>query len=1452
MAFNAGAVEVSLGGKFSPAGFMAFDKAMKKSGNSMGMMDRAILRTTSRGSTALRTLGTAAGFGAAGGIAALGVGLVASVKKAADFESQLSALKSVTQANSREMGLFRTQAMKAGAATKFSALDAAAAQTELAKGGLSVQNIMKGGLRAALSLAAAGDLELADAARFTANAMNLFNINGSQAGHVADALATAANATTADVADFGMALTQGGSAAKAAGLSFDETVTALEALAKIGVKNSDAGTSLKTALVQLDKPTKKAQGVMDDLGLSFFTAQGKMKPLVDISAMLRDKLGGLTQQQRLQAITTLAGTDGMRTLLALYDQGPAKLSSYEAGLKKQGTAAEVAAEKQNNLKGKLENLKGSLETAAIVVGSALIPELSRLAVSFTDWLNGLSASGQLQTFAHGAANALSEIVQAGAQVGVALFGIGQAAVTVAGPVFSLIGALGGIKTVIPVIAGAVAGFYAMRAVAAIVPVIQGLAAAFEVFRVATAVGGVAELAPLLAAAVGPALALQAAFMVLGAGIAYAITQGSMGDVLGKALSEGNKQVAASAREATTALRAQADAMRAVTDAGLAATDANFAARQADLDVITTRKRFAEVTKTAAKGSVEYKQAQLDLQQALARQTAAHVKAGESVQDFSAKITDAEKADRKRISTAQDLVSKLQRQATAEKQVNGELRPETRKRLAAAERDLTNAQAQAGRGAATAQLAQANYARSLQGLGGFTGAAANQIRGLAQSLNQQGKGQTTIQILTNAPSAQAAIKGLTAVVNGIPARKVLQIFHNAPSARAAVLALNAVIRGVPPSKVIHILHNAPSAQSAMRQLQGAINAVPSSHHTTITTTAGAALSAISSLISGINSIPSSHNTNFTTTGTTAPPGTPTGRHASGRGPGGHEAALVGEGDAPEWVVNQRTGARYLTSGPMVVGLGADDFVIPTDPKYAGRSNRLWAAVAEAMGVPGMAQGGAGPAKHPYPKTMALMRRIWGAAGGFFPGAAGMPPTVITPEKAARFGVTSIPAGGVREGREVEWSPQLKLAGKGSNLALENLIHEWAHYFQSPAVAMSKSHWLAEGGAQAFAQIVAPQVYKALGIPYRNVTGGAYDAKAKQAMKAKGRDWVLNGQFLGGGLPEFVKGRAAKKKHKARPIPKKIAFGGIEESALQDLKSRWDSATQRVSTIQGTKKKKGLTAAKAAAKKARDYYLAANREHTKTENLRTDIDSLGDDMSRADKADNQAAYDTAQKARRGKVAALIAEVQKGLKYAPKGTQYARDLRTDLSRLLGTQQDLEDPMQVDQPEPAPEPELLTKAEQGLRDQLEANLALAELTQDTGDDRQALNALAGFWNAILGEEQARGLPQFVTEAAQNLKGVRDQLGDLDRGVSDNADVQAQLDQEKQRRINAEADSRVNAATLAAFQGAGDIGFGRPYINIYTLHPGDPQTLSAIGEAATAGIGFQGSRSSPRQETGI
>lgn len=356
-----------------------------------GKFGKALGPVMAQQSKHLETFTRAAKYATAGGAALAAYGLKDVVVAGSKFEKQMSTNSAISEANRKQMALLEKQSLKLGKATFFSANEAGQAQEELLKGGLKIQQVLGGGLPAALTLAEAGELDLATAAETTVNAMKLFGIQGKDASSVADMFATAANRTTADVLDFAMALKQGGSVTKLAGYDMNNTVTILESLAEAGIKNSDAGTSMKAAVIQLLKPSKKQAELAKELNLHWTTQAGTLKTAVGLSKELRIATGDMTKAERAKTLATLAGTDGVRTLNALYSETPKQLRTLEIANAKQGVAQEIAKKKMDNVAGSWEQFKGSVETAEIQIYQGMAPALGTLADEATKAANNVGA-----------------------------------------------------------------------------------------------------------------------------------------------------------------------------------------------------------------------------------------------------------------------------------------------------------------------------------------------------------------------------------------------------------------------------------------------------------------------------------------------------------------------------------------------------------------------------------------------------------------------------------------------------------------------------------------------------------------------------------------------------------------------------------------------------------------------------------------------------------------------------------------------------------------------------------------------------------------------------------------------------------------------------------------------------------------------------------------------------
>lgn len=312
-------------------------------------------------------------------------------KATSDFNKSLSGVQAVSNATAADMGLLRTAALQAGKDTAFTATEAADAEGELVKAGVSVKDVLSGGLQGALSLAAAGQLGLADAATISANAMNTFALKGSDVPHIADVLAAAANKSAADVQTLAYAMQQGGLVAAQTGLSFEDTTAVLAAFADRGLQGADAGTSLKTMLEKLNAPTTQASDLMKQLGIVTYDSSGKFVGITQLAGELHDRLGSLTDAQRNQALATIFGSDAIRAASVLYNLGADGVKGYTQAVNDQGAAGRMAAEQMNNLSGDLKQLKGSLDVALIQGGSGANSVLRDMAQTATKAVNAFAS-----------------------------------------------------------------------------------------------------------------------------------------------------------------------------------------------------------------------------------------------------------------------------------------------------------------------------------------------------------------------------------------------------------------------------------------------------------------------------------------------------------------------------------------------------------------------------------------------------------------------------------------------------------------------------------------------------------------------------------------------------------------------------------------------------------------------------------------------------------------------------------------------------------------------------------------------------------------------------------------------------------------------------------------------------------------------------------------------------
>ena len=323
--------------------------------------------------------------------------LIGVFKSAADvviqFDKALSGIRALGGEYAANIDALAEAALKAGTAFGFTANESLTAIDALARAGLTTEQIIGGGLEGALTLAAAGGIELADAAETAASALTQFGLAGEDVPRVADALVGGANAAQGGVDELRAALNQSGLVAAQFGLSLEETVGALTTFASAGLLGSDAGTSFRSMLLRLAKPTEESAKAMEKYGLELFDAQGNFVGVEEAANQLQKGLGGLTEETRLSALATIFGQDAIRAANVLYEQGAEGVSKFTSEVSKSGEAQRVAAEQTNTLTGSLDKAGAAWETFVIGIdkGSGVIStSFKGIIDGFTDVLQSLT------------------------------------------------------------------------------------------------------------------------------------------------------------------------------------------------------------------------------------------------------------------------------------------------------------------------------------------------------------------------------------------------------------------------------------------------------------------------------------------------------------------------------------------------------------------------------------------------------------------------------------------------------------------------------------------------------------------------------------------------------------------------------------------------------------------------------------------------------------------------------------------------------------------------------------------------------------------------------------------------------------------------------------------------------------------------------------------------------
>ncbi len=365
------------------------------------------------------------------------------IKVAASFQDVMKQIEVFGGVTGTELEQVRQFVLKLGADTVFSAEDAGNAMLDLLKSGMTLAEAMDA-VPVVLQLATVGNLSLATSAGIVTSALAQFGLRAGDASKVSNALAQAANASRADVSDLGQALANVGPIAHAYGLSIEDTAAIMGVFANNGIMGAEAGTQLRSMLLNLSRPTDAVQAAMKKLGVSLYDAQGNTR---DFNAFLLDldtALDKLPIDEQNTLMYELAGTYGITGLNALRASGG--IDKMRKAMKDAPSAAAVADASLGTMNRTMESLSGSveaLETEALTpfmdnVLRPLAEQAIQIVNRITDWAR---ANPELTTtiaaLVAGAVGLAAVLVTVGQIVGVigVLFGV------LASPIVLLVAAI---------------------------------------------------------------------------------------------------------------------------------------------------------------------------------------------------------------------------------------------------------------------------------------------------------------------------------------------------------------------------------------------------------------------------------------------------------------------------------------------------------------------------------------------------------------------------------------------------------------------------------------------------------------------------------------------------------------------------------------------------------------------------------------------------------------------------------------------------------------------------------------------------------------------------------------------------------------------------------------------------------------------------------------------------
>lgn len=254
------------------------------------------------------------------------------VNTAATFEQAMSKVQALSGATGSDFEALSTKAREMGANTIYSATESAEAFQYMALAGWDT-NQMLAGIEPILYLAGGAMMDLGTTSDIVTDNLTAFGYSAEDTEHFTDVLAQTMRSSNTDVLQMGEAFKYVAPLAGTLGFTIEDTALAVGIMADNGIKGSQAGTALRSAISNLVNPTDKMAQVMDQYNIQVTNADGSMLSLREIMDNVRSSLGGMTEEQQqaaLSAIEMAGGAEAAQQAMAGLSEEEIQLATYTA------------------------------------------------------------------------------------------------------------------------------------------------------------------------------------------------------------------------------------------------------------------------------------------------------------------------------------------------------------------------------------------------------------------------------------------------------------------------------------------------------------------------------------------------------------------------------------------------------------------------------------------------------------------------------------------------------------------------------------------------------------------------------------------------------------------------------------------------------------------------------------------------------------------------------------------------------------------------------------------------------------------------------------------------------------------------------------------------------------------------------------------------------------------